>query len=327
MFKKIVLVGLLVMLLSSVVYAFELLNEKTDEDIELTSNIDNYLWVWLEVPENLPSPGQNFLVDVYISTSRDKLGDFTIKLVQDNKKALFSNSITPPKVMAPQGVRALYNALTSDINPSNKLIISPGTDGSVVIIGEVGGDDNLNLRRHFRYFLGSLTATVQTQGKFDLLLDKQNSKAVYTDNGLMQYLPKQGNTRVIRNTLCIPIPNPCSGKCGKVDNGCGKIVSCSGSCAQGSVCVANKCETVVSLLPSSDKELCEAVLKVPETADKTLLQKMGETLSGWGQSCTTNTECKAGYPNCLNNKCTATPLSVLSPIFAALTDWLGIKFP
>lgn len=37
-------------------------------------------------------------------------------------------------------------------------------------------------------------------------------------------------------------------------------------------------------------------------------------------------DCKAGY-SCISAKFTATELSILSPMFAAVKDWLGVKFP
>ena len=264
MFKKIVLIGLLIMLLSSVVYAPEytintekaptiITIEKTIDEISMITTED--LWVWLEVPEQLPPPGpkQTFLVDLYITLYKPTLEKtLTLKLKPSNSKVKFTGGV--------QDLGA-YTYIFSKDKWSN--VYANPSDGSILLSRLFNSVSGISTFK--KLFVARLEMLVTESGSFQILLVGDESEAWYDSSN--EYALKQGNTRVIRNTQCIPNVNSvaCSNKCGNVDNGCGKIVSCGNTCTSGQVCSTNNvCVDALNLaLPNpSDKELCEAVIKV-----------------------------------------------------------------
>ncbi len=264
MFKKIVLTVLLIMLLSSAVYAEITIDTppitivKSDEEAGSISN-SNEFWVWLEVPEQLPPPPEKtFLVDLYISTFGGYLGDFTIKLVPDSKKIRFTNALLNP----PFPPYLYSDTLTSSYDTiDNSATISVKNVDSLL---SVGGR---------KLFLRRLWMEVIEPGYFKISLDKDASVAFKDISKSTTYVLKQGNTRVVRNTLCVPKSTPCSNNCGNVDNGCGKIVSCSNTCASGQVCSTNNVcvDALGSVLPNAP------------SYDKTLLEKITTALGYSGK--------------------------------------------
>ncbi|MEK6905809.1 MAG: hypothetical protein AABX24_05400, partial [Nanoarchaeota archaeon] len=203
MFKKIVLAGLLIILLSSVVFAEITINTekapevivKTDEDIVKTDEdfpvTSNDFWIWLEVPENLPAPGGSFLMDIYITSYQQFLSDFKIKLVPNNKKVKFTNALVNSKYSD----FFTLAAVTSSYDPS---------DWSATISLDLNSKLSVYLGR--KYFLRSLQMEVFEPGSFRFSLDKENSIAEFKDqyDSVYKFVLKQGNTRVVRNTLCVP---------------------------------------------------------------------------------------------------------------------------
>ena len=162
-------------------------------------------------------------------------------------------------------------------------------------------------------------------------VDKSNSTSPITYyNVFTSNFPVRRFTQIVNkdvSPICVPSSFCGSNFCGFADDSCGGFVQCSKICGSGEACVNNFCVSAVSQLSSVfDQQACQAVVNLPDGSSKVLLKNVAETLSDWDKSCTTNTDCKAGY-SCTDNKCTATKLSILSPIFAALTDWLDIKFP
>ncbi len=281
----------------------------TLDDESKVSAID--LWVWLEVPENVPAAsGQMFWVDLYITPFQSSIvKTFTLKLKPSNNKVKFTGGVEKvPELPDASGWSQIY------ANPN---------DGSLLLSRSIPISWNFLGQKKVR--LARLEMVVNSQGNFGISLVKAESEAWY--DSLSKYILKQGNTRVIRNSHCVPNPNPCSAvpsaKCGAVDNGCGKIVTCS-ACASDKICVSNACVSAVSQLPAGSQQACQAVINTPEPSDKVLLQKIGEILRDWGKDCTINA-CQAGY-SCSSNTCSATELSILSPIFTAIKDWLFSKF-
>ena len=314
MFKKTVLIAVLLLLFSSsVVYApidIELpaqnvvpISPADDESQQLISD----LWVWLEVPEALPAPGNKFLVDLYITPFGSYFKKtFKLKFKPSNNRVEFTGYV---------------ENLVDGIDQWTQ-VYADSNDGSISLTRSYQELTSTNLFKKRK--IGSLEMEVNnvSSGNFQINLVKAESEAWSNDNG--QYTLKQANTRIIKNSFCIPNLNACSGKCGVVNDGCGKLLTCSG-CAADKICVNSACVTAVSQLPAASQPACQAVMNTTAASDKVLLQTIGETLQGWGKSCTVNADCKAGY-SCKNNACTATELSILSPIFTAIKGWLNSKF-
>lgn len=322
MSKKIVVLGILLLLFLSMISAVVALDDMfiiipivTDD--ESNQAIGDF-WVWLEVPENIPAAaGQTFWVDLYVTPSNpsSSIKSLKLKLKPSNNKVKFTGGIA--------------NHL--DANGWSQIYANP-TDGSLLLNHPTAISGNVLLSEK-KPRLARLEMLVSSQGSFGISLVKAESEAWYwfnTPDSSVMYVLKQGNTRVLRNSHCIPNPSPClnginlPGKCGAVDNGCGKMVTCS-ACASDKICVSNACVSAVSQLPAASQPACQAVINAPQASDKVLLQSIGETLQDWGKSCTTNADCKAGY-SCMGNTCSATELSILSPIFTAIKDWLFSKF-
>ncbi len=273
------LVGLLVLLISSTGFALlDVVNVVSQEgtgfvqSAPLTADslvpVGDELLVELRVPSDIPTSG-TFLVDVYVISNKKSIGDFKITLVPSNKNIV---RFTGEKKFI-DGKKA-GNWLYYDISSSS---FDP-TDGSVTLEKKITLSPKLAyvdpMEPDVLTYLSSLTVEVMSPGSFQLNLDKTRSEADYytgvgdgTSAQFAKHTLKQTSTRIVRNTLCIKNADACSGKCGKLDNGCGNIVTCSG-CATGKVCsTSNVCVDALGLaLPNSDdKALCEAVIKVPAT--------------------------------------------------------------
>ncbi|MDO8510900.1 MAG: hypothetical protein Q7S55_01920 [Nanoarchaeota archaeon] len=324
MSKKIVVLGILLLLFSSMVSALEYIPPiaviTQTMDNELNQAIGD-LWVWLEVPENLPVPGQTFWVDLYVTPSNpsSSVRSLKLKLKPSNNKVKFTGGVS--------------NLL--DANGWSQIYANP-TDGSLLLNHPDPISGNV-LPSEKKLRLGRVEMLVSSQGSFGISLVKAESEAWYwfnTPDSNVMYILKQGNTRVLRNSHCVPNPAVClnginiPGKCGAVDNGCGKMVTCS-ACASDKICVSNACVAPVTQLPAASQPACLAVINTPQASDKVLLQAIGETLQYWGKPCATNMDCNAGAGySCAGSPstCSATELSILSPIFTAIKDWLFSKF-
>ena len=303
MSKRMVLVGILILLVCSALAAATEL--KIDLEVQLKEK---------------PAIGDKFNVHIFATPSEStQLGQTKIKLkVSDTSVASFTGSGTSS--MSNLGPAEYTNGL---------LFLKAGSLGLSLVT--LSG----------RTYLGSLEMKINRDGVFSVEVAPTESSAVSDLSPLTYHSIFVSNELAVKRVmlvsttvpLCVPktwqqCPGPdSSSACGSIDDGCGGMVACSSSCATGSVCVANKCETAVSQLPTVfDRVACQAVVDVPAPSDKALLTKLAVILQDWGKSCTINSDCKAGY-SCTNNACTATELSILSPIFSAVKDWLTIKFP
>ena len=302
--------------------------------VDESNTASNDLWVWLEVPENLPSNiGDTFNVEVYIKPGyTHDIGDLKLRLVPNGNVEFKGIGTKNPSSVNPSlhGNVELDPQMEDD---DGTTMINP-PPGSIAI-----GWNRLNIGlvdRRAPYHLASLQMKVKGSGYFQIGLDKTGSRVRYYDgtggwkcseptsfpkincgtepiplstgvtsqigcgdagtfyctsaastcskaylnqigtedldnpaSNLKSYTLKQGNTRVIRNSHCIPKTDvaACSGTCGKANDGCGKVVTCP-SCGPGKTCSNNGCVEVGTpglVLNAEDKALCEAVITIPAT--------------------------------------------------------------
>ncbi|MBI2125628.1 hypothetical protein HYU08_03675 [Candidatus Woesearchaeota archaeon] len=356
------------------------------QPVAVTSTVDesntasNDLWVWLEVPENLPSNiGDTFNVEVYIKPgATHNIGDLKLRLYPSGNVEFKGIGTKSPSSVNPSFHANVELDPQMEDDEDDEIAVNP-PPGSITI-----GWDRLNIGlvdRRAPFHLASLQMKVKGSGSFQIFLDKTGSRVRYYDgtggwscpaptpipkiscgttpitlkagvtsqigcgdvgtfyctsaastcspvypnqigtedldnpaSNLKSYTLKQGNTRIIRNTQCIPNPDACSGKCGKANDGCGKVVNCP-SCGTGKTCSNNVCVEVGTpglVLNAEDKALCEAVIATDADA-RDALEGVSNALQG------KNLEGQA-LDGCPGEEC---KYFKINTILNALTTWFA----
>ena len=386
MFRKVVLVAVLLLLVSGLVYADAIpVASKSSSPPKVVEELPvfyddeskaglNDLWVRLEVPKNLPSSGGKFNVEVYIQPRVTHIpGDLILTLVPsgNGNVAKFAGLGTHN----PSVGNSFHNIVkVKEVNPKTGSITIGWEDTKFGLLDtspshlaslqmEVKGSGSFQIEviktapeSEVKYYSGTggwicpaptlepskINCQASGVDKEDFRCSqsscdvdepdfiscscaastniKVNPKRVVEFEGksLVAYTLKQGNTRVIRNTQCIPNLNPCLKKdCGSVDDGCGGIVTCTppppNEFDQGEVCVNNIIQPAISQLVPIEKELCEAVIPVSSPADRMILVGISNAFQG------KNVDAQP-LPGCPGMNCKSFQLNV---IINALIAWFN----
>jgi hypothetical protein len=268
MLKKTVVVGLLLVLLSSMVYAADVAVAPSQQQViqpsqdqvisqPLQSRVQPTLWIDFEMP-SLITIGTPFWVDIYVTPSGNALGQSPLQFTVSNPSiATFTGQYklnNQSYIFAPVAVSSSSLAIQ---------LQTPGT-GLNPLYYNVTSYEKVRLARAqmvaaqpgtFSFNLGPSSFSVYAG----------NSQATYLYYGLVANSPRRYSSGA-----CVPVTACPLNTCGSMSDGCGGSINCASVCAEGQVCGANN-----ACIPAVSKAL---PANAPQH-DKTVLEQVSNSLS------------------------------------------------
>ncbi len=323
MFKKVMLVVLSLVLLSSMGYALDyidvsktiistpIITQQVNQVLPVVTPLqlqysDLLVEVVANIPENL-KVNDLFWVDIYVTS-----GGQTVIL--DSKIKLTSSD-------------ANVASFTGKGENGNLFVYNPGGvkfDGGVY--SAVGSED---IKPGVRYKLGRLEMQAKAKGAFNINVDKSLNAALNEDNSYATYAPEEGiapqkyyhlvlnptTITKVASSVCVPLTIVCPEQiCGLLPDGCGGVITCDcTACAAKHTCILPALYLFPGLLPGAgDKQLCEAAINA-QSADRDALKGISNAF----QSKTLD-----GQPlkECSGPACKFLKLNL---IMTALTSWFS----
>ncbi|GEM_PF-4186888 len=275
MFRKAILLGMILLLFSTVVSALDPVISVPVPTQILTQQLvlpvitplqlkgaDLLVEAVANIPENV-KVGGIFWVDIYVtSASPEEVYSANIKLTSSN--AAIADFVSG------QGENGnLFAGTSSYLNG----VYSHNSQTATAIKPLV------------RYQLGRLQMQAKAKGAFTVAVDKSGSSVTYFQAQALQpdYYNLVINPTIITkvaDSVCVPITITCPEQaCGLLPDGCGGVITCDcTACAAKHNCVIPAAYIFPGLLPEAgNKQLCEAAIN-SQGADRVVLQNVSAAL-------------------------------------------------
>lgn len=321
MSTRLVLVGIVLLLCSSVGYAtshdtpITVIETTTNTNVQISGSSSQQVVSQVD-PANLlvdieilePSGGfkaqsttQKFWVNIYVTPATYKsLGSTTIKLTStDPAVAAFTGSGQNGEIFSK--TPSYSNGAFSVTIPENGLT----------------GNEFETVMPEGKYFLGKLQMEVKKDGNFNVNL-ASGSSAVGTSqpyvatfgysgklSNYVTYKVAQKSSKIIEaSPACVPkTAAQCpTTNCGTINDACGGKVVCTNNCVSGQVCVNNACVNAL-----------DKVLPNPSVQEKDVLVAVANAFQGKDKNGNALAQCPGTF-------CTLTKLNV---IVNAIKAWLA----